>query len=104
MKRQIPFLIIAAFLIGIFGTRVGRPDVRVEIRGPTQSCPQFCIYLPCDDSSSKPELAELPSLPSSTFVFFLEPSWNSSIPWNCPSPTSQSHYGWLGLGCGGLPS
>jgi hypothetical protein len=104
MKRQIPFLIIAAFLIGIVGTKVGRPDVRVEIRGSTQSCPQFCIYLPCDDSSSKPELAETPSLPPSTFVFFLEPSCTSFLPWNCSSPTSQSHYGWLGLGCGGLPS
>jgi hypothetical protein len=104
MKRQIPILIIAAFLIGIFGIRVGHPDVRLEIRGSPQSCPQFCIYIPCDDPSGKSEVAELSLLPPSNFVFLLEPSGISVLPWNCPSPTSQSHYGWLGLGCGGLPS
>jgi hypothetical protein len=104
MRRLAASLIIAAFCLGICGARVGRPDVSLEIRGSTQSCPQFSIYLPCDDSSSQPDVAKQPLTPPSTFVFFPELSWTSFLSWNCPGTSSPSHYAWLGLGCGGLPS
>jgi hypothetical protein len=104
MKRLASFLILTAFFLGISGARIGRPDVKLEICASHQGYPQFCIYLPCDDSSGKSDGVEQPLTPPGNFVFLLEPSGNSFLPLNCPSPASPSYYGWLGLGCGGLPS
>jgi hypothetical protein len=104
MKRLASFLVLAAFCLGIFGVKVGRPDVRAEICGTTQSCPQFSSYLACDDFTAKPDLAKQPFTLHDTFVFSPELSCSTFLSWNFPTPASATHYGWLGLGCGGLPS
>jgi hypothetical protein len=104
MKRLVPFLILAAFILGISGVRVGRPHVKLKIRACTQSCPQSSIYLVSDDLSDQWDGSGELSSSSSNFVFFINPNWKNLPPGDLPTPTSPKHYSWLGLGCGGLPS
>ncbi len=104
MKRLLPVLIIAAFFLGIGGGTVGRLHVNPQLCNLPQHCSQFSIYLPCDDISSKWDVAAEFSLPPGDFVSYLTPSQNNFLPCDRPGPAPQDHYGWLGLGCGGLPS
>jgi hypothetical protein len=104
MKRLVPFLILAAFFLGISGGGVGRTHVTLQICACTQECPRFPVYLSDDELSSQWDAAEQPASLLGNFVFLLEPSLKSLLPWNWLSTTSQKHNCWLGLGCGGLPS
>jgi hypothetical protein len=104
MKRLVPFLILAAFILGISGARVGRPHVKLKIRACIQSSPQSPIYLLSDDLSDQWDGSGKLSSSSSNFVFLNNPNWQNSPPCDVPRPTSPKHYSWLGLGCGGLPS
>ena len=104
MKRLVPFLILAAFILGISGVRVDHPPVNLKIRVCTQCCPQSPIYLVNDDLSNQWDgLGELSSS-SSNFVFFINSNRQNFPPGDLPTPTSPKHYSWLGLGSGGLPS
>jgi hypothetical protein len=104
MKRLVPFLILAAFILGISGVRVERPPVNLKIRAFTQNCPQSPIYLVNDDLSNQWDGSGQLSSSSSNFVFFINSNWQNLPPGDLPTPTSPKHYSWLGLGCGGLPS
>jgi hypothetical protein len=104
MKRLVPFLILAAFFLGITGGKVSRLHVKLQIRASTPGCPQFSIYLPGCEPSKKLDVAEQPLTQPCNLISFLEPSQKSLPPWPSLSPASPKHYCWLGLGCGGLPS
>lgn len=102
MKRLVLFLIGAAFCLAFFGVRAGRIHANLQIRTNNQDWPQFSSYLPGNELSIKCYISE--KLLPSAVNFFLNPSWENSPPSNSLSPTSQSHYSWLGFGSGGLPS
>jgi hypothetical protein len=104
MKRLLPFLILAAFLLGITGGKVSRLYVRLQIHACAPDCPQFSIYIPSGEPSKKLDVAEQPLTPPCDLVSFLELSRKSLPPWPAFSPALPKHYCWLGLGCGGLPS
>ncbi len=103
MKRLLSFLVLAAFLLGMAGSAVGRPHVQIRIRASTQECPTLLAYLPEETSLDNEEVAETPSALLSNSIFLLKPSQEKLLPSNLPSSLSPAHYGWLGLGCGGLP-
>ncbi len=104
MKRLFPFLIVAAFILGIAAGGVGRSHVQFKIRPCTQDCPNVFTYLPAETSLDNWDVGEnLSALPSNS-TFLPEPSQKKLLPSNCLSSSSPKRYGWLGLGCGGLPS
>jgi hypothetical protein len=104
MKRLVPLLILAAFLLGISGGGIGRNHVNLQICACPQSCPQFSNYFPFDDLSGKWDTADQPLSPLTHVVFFPEPSRKNLLPWNRLRPISSKYFCWQGLGCGGLPS
>jgi hypothetical protein len=104
MKRLIPFLILAAFFLGISGNGVGRSYVTLKIRICPHSHPQLSAYLPCEDLSGNLDVANQPlSLPGN-IVYSPKPSRSDLFPWECPGQTLPEHYALQGQGCGGLPS
>jgi hypothetical protein len=103
MKRLIPFLILAAFLLGVSGNGVGRSYVTVKIRSCHHSHPHLAKYLPCEEGSWEWDAADQSVfLPASTYTF--KPSRHYLLPWECLVLTTGKHYTSPGLGCGGLPS
>jgi len=104
MKRLLPFLVLAAFLLGISGGGVGRSYATLKICTSHQSSPRLLVFLPCDDASGNWDAANQPfSLPGNlvdtpkpSYPDFLLEKWTGQI--------SPKHYAWQGLGCGGLPS
>jgi hypothetical protein len=104
MKRLIPCLIVAAFLLGIFGARAAQAHANLKIRASSQGCLQISVYLPCIELSTKWDTVENLPPPPGNGVFTSKPSRVHLLPADWLSPTSQKLYGGLGSGCGGLPS
>jgi len=104
MKRLVPFLILAAFIVGISGVKVDRPHVRLKIRACIQSSPQLPVYVLSDDLSGQWDGSGKLTSSFSNFPLFINSNGQKLPPSDLPSPTSPKHYSWLGLGCGGLPS
>jgi hypothetical protein len=104
MKRLIPCLIVAAFVLGILGAKATRAHAEVQFRASSQGCPQISVYLPCIEFSTKWDTVENLPPPPGNNVFPAKPSGKSSLPGDWLSPSSQKPYDYLGLGCGGLPS
>jgi hypothetical protein len=104
MKRLVPFLILAAFILGISSGGVSRSHVKLKIRTYPQSCLQFSQYLPFDDVSGTWDTADQSLLLSGDLVSALRPSSNNLFYWNRPRPIFSNGLSWQGLGCGGLPS
>ena len=104
MKRLIPFLILAAFLLGVSGNGVCRSYVTVKIRSCHHSHPYLAQYLPCEEGSGEWNAADQSaSLPGSS-IYTFKPSRHDLLPWECLVLTTGEHYTSPGLGCGGLPS
>ena len=104
MKRLLPLLILAAFLFGITGGNLSRLPSDLQVRASAPDCPQFSIYVPDEESSTKLDVDEQPLTQPCDNISFLEPSRENLPPLPVFSPASTKHYCWLGLGCGGLPS
>ncbi|MEJ2673063.1 MAG: hypothetical protein P8168_12865 [Deltaproteobacteria bacterium] len=104
MKRLVPFLILAAFILGISSGGVSRSHVTLKIRTYPQGCLQFSQYLPFDDVSGNWDTADQTLLLSGDLVSSLKPASNNLFTWNRPCPISSTDLSWQGLGCGGLPS
>jgi hypothetical protein len=104
MKRLIPFLILAAFFLGVSGSSWGRSHAALRICSTPQSHPQLSYYLPSEDGSGNWDAADQPLSPPGHLVLTLNPLRHDFLPWDCPQPTSPKHYARQGLGCGGLPS
>ena len=103
MKRLIPFLILAAFFLGISGNGVGRSYVTLKIRTCPQSYPQLAQYLPCEDDSGNWDAADQPASSPGNLVYSSKPSRYNFLSWDCFGLTSPRHHILPGLGCGGLP-
>ncbi len=105
MKRGFPFLIIAAFILGLAVGGVGRPHVQSKIRLCTQDCPTLLAYLPEETNLDNWDVAAKPSALLSNSVLPKFPASREKLrPSNGRRTLSPKHYGRLGLGCGGLPS
>jgi hypothetical protein len=103
VKRLILFVIVAAFGLAVFGVRTGRVHANLQICTNNLDCSQFSIYLPYDELGNKCDVTEKLS-PSAVNCLFLNHSWEN-LPISVRlTPSSQSHYAWLGCGSGGLPS
>ena len=104
MKRLIPFLILAAFFLGISNGGVSRSHVHHKICTHHQSSPQLSFFLPCEDVSGDWDAANQPLLLPGNIVYTPTLSHHDLLPWECPGQIPPQQYVWLGLGCGGLPS
>jgi hypothetical protein len=104
MKRVVPCLIVAVFLLGILGAKATRVRAEAQIRASSQACPQISVYLPCIEFSSKWDTAENLPPPPGNYVFPAKPVRKNLLSGDWLSPAAQKPYGRLGLGCGGLPS
>jgi hypothetical protein len=104
MKRLIPFLILAAFFVGISGNGVGRSYVTHKIRTCHQSHPQLAKYLPCEDNSGSWDAADQPVSALGNIIYPSKPSRLELLPWQCPGLKAPTQYTVAGLGCGGIPS
>jgi hypothetical protein len=103
MRSLLPCLIVAAFLLGIFGAKEARSHANLQICASSQSCPQISVYLPCIELSTKWDTVENLPLPPGNYVFPAKAFPVNSLPADWLSPASQKPYG-LGSGSGGLPS
>jgi hypothetical protein len=104
MKRLLPFLVLAVFLLGILSGGVGRGYASPKICTSPPSSPRLLVFLPGDDASGNWDAADQPLALPGNLVDTPKPSHHDFLLEKCPGQTSPKHHVLQGLGCGGLPS